>query len=272
MGQQVDLGLVDIHPEDLVAELGHAGRVGGSQVAGPEDGEPDGHGDPPWAFDGERRTADRQPRLAAPAIIGQAVEFCAVGTGWAFVAQTLGGHVTGSDPDVVAVPTVASPSTLSRIMTAVDVNLLGTVHGGVVMKLVDDVAGVAAARHSRGSAVTVAMDEMVFLRPVHIGDLVHVHAQVNWAGRSSMEVGVRVTAERWDEVVPPQHVATAYLVFVAIDAGGEPRQVPPVLADDATKRRRFAEAEIRRSHRLARRAEIQASRSSVDADVWPPLS
>ena len=147
-------------------------------------------------------------------------------------------------------------------MTQLDVNLLGTVHGGVVMKLVDDVAGVAAARHSRGNAVTAAMDEMVFLRPVRIGDLVHVHAQVNWAGHTSMEVGVRVTAERWDETAPAVHVASAYLVFVAIDADGQPRAVPPVECETDDDRRRHSEALIRRSHRLAKRAEIQASRKS----------
>ena len=185
---------------------------------------------------------------------------------------TTGGSVGGSAApdgspragDGGPTPVSASRSTLSRIMTSLDVNLLGTVHGGVVMKLVDDAAGVAAARHSRGNAVTAAMDEMVFLRPVRIGDLVHVHAQVNWAGRTSMEVGVRVTAERWNETAPAEHVASAYLVFVAVDEQGEPRTVPPLVTEDDTDRRREAEARIRRSHRLARRAEIAASRAARD--------
>ena len=106
-------------------------------------------------------------------------------------------------------------------MTVLDTNLLGTVHGGVVMKLVDDVAGVVAQRHSGGPAVTASMDEMDFLEPVRVGDLVHAEAQVNWAGRTSMEVGVRVLAEPWNEAgVPPTRVATAYLVFVAVDDDG----------------------------------------------------
>src|SRR5215203_3500405 len=88
-------------------------------------------------------------------------------------------------------PTAASRTTLSHIMTGTDTNLLGTVHGGVIMKLVDDAAGAVAGRHSGGPAVTASMDEMVFLEPVRVGDLVHVKAQVNWTGRSSMEVGVR---------------------------------------------------------------------------------
>lgn len=104
-------------------------------------------------------------------------------------------------------PTSASRTTLSHIMTGSDTNLLGTVHGGVIMKLVDDAAGAVAGRHSGGPAVTASMDEMVFLEPVRVGDLVHVKAQVNWTGRSSMEVGVRVMAERWNESTPPSRSA-----------------------------------------------------------------
>jgi acyl-CoA hydrolase len=160
-------------------------------------------------------------------------------------------------------PTAHSRVTLSRIMTAVDVNLYGTVHGGVLMKFVDDVAGAAAARHSAGTAVTAAIDEIVFAEPVRVGDLVHASAQVNWTGSSSMEVGVKVTAERWDTVVggEPLTVATAYLVFVAVDVAGHPRSVPPVLPGDAEDQRRFREALIRREHRLARRAAIQRARA-----------
>ncbi|HTE73328.1 MAG TPA: acyl-CoA thioesterase [Actinomycetes bacterium] len=146
-------------------------------------------------------------------------------------------------------------------MTVLDTNLLGTVHGGVVMKLVDDVAGVVAQRHSGGAAVTASMDEMAFLEPVRVGDLVHAEGQVNWTGTTSMEVGVRVLAEPWDRAgVEPVRVATAYLVFVAVDDQGAPRAVPPVLPETDEDRRRVGEAEIRRTHRLARRAAILASR------------
>lgn len=153
-------------------------------------------------------------------------------------------------------PTSVSRVTLSHIMTAQHTNLLGTVHGGVVMKLVDDAAGAVAGRHSGGPAVTGAMDEMAFLEPVRVGDLLHVKAQVNWAGRSSMEIGVRVMAERWNESAPATHVASAYLVFVAVDANGKPRAVPGVTPESERDRRRFEEAQIRRSHRLARRRAI----------------
>ncbi|MDQ1709628.1 MAG: hypothetical protein QOG49_1013 [Frankiaceae bacterium] len=155
----------------------------------------------------------------------------------------------------------AAECTLTHLMTAVDANLHGNIHGGVIMKLVDDAAGVVAARHSGGRAVTVSMDEMVFLVPVHIGDLLNVRARINWAGRSSMEIGVRVEAEPWDQVGGARHTSTAYLVYVAIDAEGQPRPVPPVQPVSEVEQRRYTEAEIRRRHRLARRAEIDQSRS-----------
>jgi acyl-CoA hydrolase len=175
-------------------------------------------------------------------------------------------------PDVSALPgkpTSAARITLSHIMSAHDTNLLGTVHGGVVMKLVDDAAGAVAGRHSEGPAVTGAMDEMAFLEPVRVGDLLQVKAQVNWTGRTSMEVGVRVVAERWNEAGrPAKQVASAYLVFVAVDAEGRPRRVPPVLPETADDRRRCQEAQIRRRHRLARREailELRARRAGADA-------
>jgi acyl-CoA hydrolase len=147
-------------------------------------------------------------------------------------------------------------------MTALEVNLYGTVHGGVIMKFIDDVAGAAAARHCGGQAVTAAIDEIVFAEPVRVGDLVHAHAQVNWTGQSSMEVGCRVVAERWDIAdSEPLRVATAFLVFVAVDAAGTPHPVRPVIPDSAKNTRRWAEAEIRRAHRLSRRQAITAARA-----------
>ena len=158
----------------------------------------------------------------------------------------------------------ASECTLTHLMTNLDANLHGNIHGGVIMKLVDDAAGIVASRHSGGRAVTVSMDEMVFLVPVHVGDLVHVRARINWAGHTSMEVEVRVEAERWDRVDEPLHTASAHLVYVAIDDAGRPRPVPPLVAVSEDEVRRFTEAEIRRRHRLARRAEIESSRGAQE--------
>jgi acyl-CoA hydrolase len=175
-------------------------------------------------------------------------------------------QATEVEPELPGKPTSASRTTLSHIMTHSDTNLLGTVHGGVIMKLVDDAAGAVAGRHSGGPAVTASMDEMAFLEPVRVGDLVHVKAQVNWTGRTSMEVGVRVLAERWNESAPPTQVGSAYLVFAAVDADGKPRRVPPVIPETDRDRRRYQEAQIRRTHRLARRRAIRELREQRAAE------
>ena len=160
-------------------------------------------------------------------------------------------------------PPADARTSLTEIMTLLDTNLLGTVHGGVIMKLVDTVAGVVANRHSGGPAVTASMDEMVFLETVRVGDVVQACGQVNWTGRSSMEIGVRVVAEPWDRAgTVAKHVASAHLVFVALDAEGKPRPVPPVQPETDEDRRRFREAELRRAHRLATREAIARSRSA----------
>lgn len=133
---------------------------------------------------------------------------------------------------------------------------MGTVHGGVVLKLIDSVAGVVAARHSDGPAVTASMDEMAFLVAVRVGDVVHAEGRVTWAGRSSMEVAVKVTADRWDSTVPATTVVTAHLVMVAVDGSGTPRPVPALRVETADDERAFQRAEIRRTHRLALRAAL----------------
>ncbi len=164
-----------------------------------------------------------------------------------------------------ALPPSHARTSLSLLADQQHVNLLGNVHGGVVMRLVDSTAGAVAQRHSGGPAVTAAMDEMAFLRPVHVGDILRAQAQVNWAGKSSMEIGVRVETEPWNEAVPePLHVASAYLVFVAIDEQGRPREVPTLVPETEVERRRLREAEIRRAHRLARRTAIEEGRNRAE--------
>lgn len=160
-----------------------------------------------------------------------------------------------------ALPPSYSRVSLGIITSSTEANLLGNVHGGDIMKLADSTAGAVAQRHSGGPAVTAALDEMVLLQPVHVGDIVRTFAQVNWAGRSSMEIGVRVEAQPWGSAADePLHVASAYFVFVAIDADGRSRPVPGLLVDAPEEVRRQREAEIRRAHRLARKAEIARGR------------
>ncbi len=163
--------------------------------------------------------------------------------------------------DRSALPPSYARVSLGILTSSTEGNLLGNVHGGEIMKLADSTAGAVAHRHSGGPAVTAAMDEMAFLEPVHVGDIVRTFAQVNWAGRSSMEIGVRVEAQPWGSAADePLHVASAYFVFVAIDADGGSRPVPGLLPETPAEVRRQREAEIRRAHRLARKQEIERGR------------
>jgi acyl-CoA hydrolase len=163
--------------------------------------------------------------------------------------------------DLRAVPVSASRMELSRLFDAADANLHGNVHGGTIMRMVDEAASVVASRHTGGRAVTAVVDQMIFVVPVHIGDIVTCQAQVNWTGRTSCEIGVRVTAQPWDDAAePPRHVATAYLVYVGIDDAEHPRPIPMMRPENDEDRRHFREAEIRRGNRLALREAITRSR------------
>jgi uncharacterized protein (TIGR00369 family) len=155
----------------------------------------------------------------------------------------------------------ASSVELVQLMELTDANLLGNVHGGAVMKLVDTAGGLAAIKHAGAAVVTAAMDEMTFMEPVRLGDVVTVRAMVNDVGTTSMEVGVRV------EAVNPLtraclHTSSAYLVYVALDESGVPCTVPPLEAETPDERRRQAEAKLRRRARLARKEAIRATRAA----------
>ena len=144
-------------------------------------------------------------------------------------------------------------------MGIVDANSAGFVHGGIVMKMCDEAAGIAAVKHSRCRVVTAAIDRMTFMQPVQIGQLLTCRASVNAVWRTSMEVGVRVEAEnpRTGEVI---HTSTAYLTMVAIDDQGRPTAVPPLAVETADEQRREREAELRRRNRLDEREQIRAGR------------
>jgi acyl-CoA hydrolase len=154
-----------------------------------------------------------------------------------------------------------SRSVLVRWMSIVDANSVGFVHGGVVMKLCDDAAGLAAIKHARSRVVTAGMDRMTFMEPVEIGELLTFKAAVNAVWRSSMEVGVRVEAER-PRTGEVRHTSTAYLTMVALDDDGRPVEVPPLLVEDADGHRREREAQTRRRNRLAERDEIRRAREA----------
>jgi acyl-CoA hydrolase len=141
-----------------------------------------------------------------------------------------------------------------------DANTAGNVHGGRIMYLCDEVAGLAAIRHCGTRVVTAGMDRMTFLDPVYVGQLVTFHATVNAAWRTSVEVGVRVEAEhvRSREV---RHVSTAYLTMVALDDDGRPSPVPALEPETDAERRRQREAQVRRDNRLAERESIVHARA-----------
>jgi acyl-CoA hydrolase len=156
-------------------------------------------------------------------------------------------------------------------MGVTDTNTAGFVHGGTVMKLCDDVAGLAAIRHSRCRVVTAGMDRMTFLEPVELGDLLTVRASVNAAWRTSMEVGVRVEAEQPREGTV-RHTNTAYLTMVALDDDGRPTEVPPLeaVSEDEVRRQRGPRSAVRTILRLViPPVLVSRRRPAMTAKAWP---
>ncbi len=154
-----------------------------------------------------------------------------------------------------------STVTLVQLMEVTDANVAGNVHGGTIMKLVDTAAALAAIRHAGGPCVTVSVDELSFLEPVHIGEVVTLRAAVNDVGTTSLECGVRVEAEN-PVTGRKVHASTAYLVFVAIDPDGHPRPVPPILAESEEEQRRQREAKLRRANRMAHKEAVKVARAA----------
>jgi len=137
---------------------------------------------------------------------------------------------------------------MTHLVLPQDANPAGNLHGGVILKHIDTAGGVVAKKHSRSNIVTASIDRMAFKLPAYMGELLTFKASLNHVGRSSMEVGVRVEAEDLDtgEI---RHTNSAYLTFVALDDNGKPTEVPPLLREDETAKRRFKEAELRRELR-----------------------
>lgn len=138
---------------------------------------------------------------------------------------------------------------IAQVMNPQDANPAGNVHGGVIMKLIDTAAGVVATRHSRSNVVTASIDRLDFHHPVFVGDLVFFKACINYAGKTSMEIGVRVEAEN-SKTGEVRHTASAYLTFVALDDKGKPKEVPGLILETSDEKRRFEQAKLRREVRL----------------------
>ena len=146
-------------------------------------------------------------------------------------------------------PVSASRITISQLMHLEHANLLGNVHGGWIMKLMDEAGALACMRHAQRKVVTVAMDSMVFRQPILIGDLVILTAEVTYVGRTSMEVEVQVNAEN-PVTGERTHTNTAYLVYVALDDEGRPTSVPGLTVETEAQQRRMEEAKERQERRL----------------------
>lgn len=140
--------------------------------------------------------------------------------------------------------------TTVRLMMPTDGNILGNVFGGAIMRYMDEVAGIVAFHHARKNVVTASIDRMDFYAPVYVGNLLILKAAVNFVGRTSMEVGVRIEAE--DPLTgTTTHTGSCYLTFVALDADGRPTPVEPLIPVTADEKRRFREAQARRRAREA---------------------
>jgi uncharacterized protein (TIGR00369 family) len=141
---------------------------------------------------------------------------------------------------------------MAQLMTPEDANPAGNVHGGVIMKLIDNAGGTVAARHARKNVVTASIDRLSFHKPVYIGNLITLKACLNMAGTTSMEVGVRVEAE---DLITGEvwHTASAYLTYVALDAASKPMKIPSLIVENNEQIRRYQEANARRELRQLER-------------------
>lgn len=143
---------------------------------------------------------------------------------------------------------------MAQVMNPEDANSAGNIHGGAIMKLIDTAAGVAALRHARANVVTASIDRLAFHHPVFIGDFLTLKASLNFVGRTSMEVGVRVESEN-PLSGEKTHTASAYLTYVALDRNNRPIPLPPLLLETDEDKHRNKEAEARRQMRLVERTK-----------------
>ncbi len=148
---------------------------------------------------------------------------------------------------------------LAHLMSPQSANFAGNVHGGVIMKHIDDAASVVALRHARTNVVTASIDRLDFYSPVYVGNILKLSASINYVGRTSMEVGVRIETE---DMMSGEtlHTASAYLTFVALDDENRPMPLAPIIPETAIEERRHLEAQERRARRLEEKRQEKARR------------
>jgi acyl-CoA hydrolase len=160
-------------------------------------------------------------------------------------------------------PVSASRISLAQLMQPDYANDQGNVHGGWIMKLVDEAGALACMRHAQRRVVTVAVDQMTFQQPIFIGDLVILTAEVSYVGHTSLEAQVTVEAEN-PISGGRTFTNTAYLVYVALDEYGKPVPVPPLIPETEAQRQRMAEAEERQAYRKSKSRHFPLSKPGVD--------
>ena len=143
---------------------------------------------------------------------------------------------------------------MTQLVLPSHTNSLGTIFGGTIMSWVDIAAAICAQRHSQNQVVTAHIDDLEFVAPVYTGWVVNLIASINYTGRTSMEIGVRIDAEN-PTTNETFHTASAYLTFVALDANRKPTPIAPIEVTTADEKRRHKAAEARRAYRLEIRAQ-----------------
>jgi uncharacterized protein (TIGR00369 family) len=146
----------------------------------------------------------------------------------------------------------ASRISIAQLMHPEHANILGNVHGGWIMKLVDEAGALACMRHAQKRVVTVAVDSMVFREPIKIGDLITLNAEVTYTGRTSMEAEVQVIAEN-PITGKRTHTNNAYLVYVGLDDDGQPTPIPALITETEEEKQRMEQAKKRQAHRIAQK-------------------
>jgi len=157
-----------------------------------------------------------------------------------------------------------SRSTTRRLMELIDANSHGNVHGGVIMRMVDEAAAIVAIKHSQNPmVVTARVERFDFLAPAFIGDVVSVHCEMRYVGRTSMEVGVEVMAEN---VISGEvrHIASSYVIYVALDANRKPTLVPPLVPADSEEKAIIERASLRRKRRQKIDEEVKQAKEVKD--------
>jgi uncharacterized protein (TIGR00369 family) len=162
-------------------------------------------------------------------------------------------------------PVENSQTTLTELMIPSYSNFGGKIHGGIILSLMDKVAYVCAAKHSDGYCITASIDVVNFLAPVEVGELVSLMASVNYVGKTSMIIGIRVISEnlKTHEV---KHTNTSYFTMVAIGDNGRPKEVPGLILKSHDDIRRFSEAMHRKELKNTYKKELAMIKSVIDQD------